>query len=86
LFLSLQPIQDIETCNEKSRPLLLYTFAGAMNRGNVRHKLESLHNDKDVLVMENTRDVNMTYDDVLFQSNFFGAPGAITSCPIGLQK
>ena len=71
--LTLQEIHDIETCNETTRPLL-YTFAGALSRGNVRHKLKSLHNGNDVLVVGNSRQVQMNYDTFLLKSRFAGTP------------
>jgi len=71
--LTLQQIRDIETCNETSRSFL-YTFAGAFGRGNVRDKLKPLHNGKDVLVLRNTRQVRLTYDQFLLKSKFTGAP------------
>lgn len=73
IHLTPQQIHDIETCNETSR-LLLYTFAGAFGRGKVRSVLKPLHNGKDVLIVGNTKDVNMTYDDFLLKSKFTGTP------------
>lgn len=68
-----QERQAVQTCSETSRPLL-FTFAGALARGDVRPKLKPLHNGKDVLVLGNTREARMTYDQFLLSSKFAGVP------------
>jgi hypothetical protein len=73
LNLTQSEIQDIEMCKEESRPLL-YTFAGAFGRGNLRDKLKPLHNGQDVLMVENTRNVKLSYDQFLLKSKFAATP------------
>ena len=66
-------IHDVVTCKEESRPLL-YTFAGAFGRGNLRDKLRPLHNGRDVLIVDNTRDLKLPYDQFLLKSKFAATP------------
>jgi len=73
ITLTKQQVKDIENCNEESRPLL-YTFAGSFRRGNVRKELLQFHNGNDVLVVNDTRVVNMTFEDFLTKAKFAGTP------------